>query len=393
MATTSAFHNAPDGAATEILPQLLDEGARLRDAGNAIRALEVYRRALALDPDNPDAVRNLGLVACRLGRFDEAEPFVRRALAHAPHDRRYRASIAEVHAAVAGVYMSRGDGANAHAHLLRAFACDPSSPEARVAFTHLTKYSGRRAALADFAPNCAPESVGHHVLIACMPKSGSSFLHAALRAVTGWQELPLSYAYIQNEQDIHLPYLLSRLEFDTVTQQHCRATDPNAQILQAFGIRPIVLVRNLFDVVLSLADFYDGGAVHNTFFPTRWGNLTADRKHDLIIDQIMPWYVTFFASWMDAMRAGRLDCKLVTYDDMIADKRGTLAAIVAHQGLKKSAAECAAAITAVDGGAAPTRLNKGVGGRGVATLTEAQKDRIRRLAGYYPDIDFSVVGL
>jgi len=38
------------------------------------------------------------------------------------------------------------------------------------------------------------------------------------------------------------------------------------------------------------------------------------------------------------------------------------------------------------------RLNKGKAGRG-DELSDKQKDRIRELAGYYPDIDFSPVGL
>lgn len=390
MATSSALHRA---TATESLVQLLAEGARLRAAGNGVGALEVYRRALALDPDNAEAIRNFGLMACCLRRFAEAEPYVRRAIADAPADHAYRTGIAGIHMTVAAMYMSSGDSRNAITHLRQAIAYDPMFPEAQNNLALLVHLSGRRGEAADFAPGVAPESFGRHILVACMPKSGSSFLSAALCAATGWPTLPMTYGYLQNEQDIHLPFLLARLEASTVTQQHCRATVPNVQILQAFGIRPIVLVRNLFDVVLSLADFYDTGADMNTFFSGRWGALAPDRKHDLIVDHVMPWYVTFFASWMDVIQAGRLDARLVTYEDMIADKPGTLAAILAHQGLTKSLEECAAAIATVDGDVARTRLNKGVGGRGVAALTEAQKDRVRRLAGYYSDIDFSIVGL
>lgn len=392
MAATSALRDIGSGDANTIA-SLLEEGTRLRDEGHAVRAVEIYRKVLALDPDNAEAARNFGLVACRLGRFDEADPFIRRTLAHEPPGSPYRAAVAQIHYSVAGTFLSRNDGASALPHLRHALAYYPSFPEARVNLTNLIEWSRRRAEPADFVPDRPLDPVGHHILVACMPKSGSSFLNAALCAVTRWPELPLSYAYMQNEQELHLPYLLSRLEYNTVTQQHCRATDPNVQILEAFGIRPVVLVRNLFDVVLSLADFYDGGAIINTFFAPRWGKLTAEHKYDLIIDHMMPWYISFFASWADVMRAGRLDCKLVTYDAMIDDKPGMLAAILAHQCLSKSAAECTAAVTAVDGAAAGTRLNKGVGGRGVAALSDAQKERIRRLASYYSDIDFSVVGL
>ena len=82
-----------------------------------------------------------------------------------------------------------------------------------------------------------------------------------------------------------------------MTQQHCRATGPNTQILQAFGIRPVILVRRLDDIVLSLSDFYNGGATVNTFYGDVWPTLDQPAKYDLIIDHMMPWYASFYASW------------------------------------------------------------------------------------------------
>src|SRR3546814_18105807 len=55
-----------------------------------------------------------------------------------------------------------------------------------------------------------------HVLIACMPKSGSSFLKEAVRKLTGWPDKALSYAYLQNEQELHLPNMLRLAMEDTV---------------------------------------------------------------------------------------------------------------------------------------------------------------------------------
>ena len=46
-----------------------------------------------------------------------------------------------------------------------------------------------------------------------------------------------------------------------MTHQHCRATEANVQLMQAFGIRPVVLVRDLHDVIVSLRDYFNGGAI------------------------------------------------------------------------------------------------------------------------------------
>jgi len=190
-----------------------------------------------------------------------------------------------------------------------------------------------------------------------------------------------------------LPYVQISARSDTVTQQHCRATDANLQIIQGLGIRPIVLVRNLADIVMSLADFYDQGAVINTFLGGDWSALTTAAKRDYIIDHVMPWYIAFYASWRRAHSDGKAECCFVRYEEMIADKAGTLQRIAEFLGLRKSREECLAAIKAVEADAAATRFNKGVAGRGKKSLTDEQMARLRRLAAPYASIDFGQVGL
>ena len=92
------------------------------------------------------------------------------------------------------------------------------------------------------------------ILIACMPRSGSTYLSNLLAAVTGYPRHPLVYTFYRNEQDLYLPALMKALTIPTVTQQHLRATGPTLELIDIFNLRPIVLVRNLFDVVVSYFD-------------------------------------------------------------------------------------------------------------------------------------------
>lgn len=62
----------------------LEEGRRLRAAGNLPEAEQAYRRALKLAPRNTDILVALGLVAGSSQRFDEAGQFFDRALAIRP---------------------------------------------------------------------------------------------------------------------------------------------------------------------------------------------------------------------------------------------------------------------------------------------------------------------
>ena len=155
----------------------------------------------------------------------------------------------------------------------------------------------------------------------------------------------------------------------------------------------MVLVRRLDDIVLSLCDFYDGGAIINTFYGDVWPTLDPSAKFDQIIDHMIPWYASFYASWERSARTEKLDCLFVTYEEMIADKPAAIAAIADDLQLGKTAEECAAAAETVDGDAVKTRFNKGGAGRAAAALDDDQKDRLRKLVSIYGDVDLDRVGL
>ena len=139
-------------------------------------------------------------------------------------------------------------------------------PTYQINLTNSLVMGGRRAE-ADFTADITREQLGRHIFIACVPKSASTFLKNLLVNLTGFQDVFMVYAAGQTEHELYLPTVREFAHFDTVTQQHCRASDANVHIMQAFGIRPIVLVRDIFDSVVSLLDFYNNqGAFYNSYF-------------------------------------------------------------------------------------------------------------------------------
>jgi tetratricopeptide (TPR) repeat protein len=371
------------------------EAVRLMQEGALPQAEALLRAVLSERPEDHQILNALGVITAQLGRLAEAIGLFERALEQAPGD-----------AGVAGNLTAAKQNMTLNAYALierqawpqalsayrEILACDPDNTIAPNAFVHCVLNAGETPRLADFAPGLREAELGRHIFIACMPKSGSTFLRTALMELTGWPEAYFTYAFLQNEEELYLPHLRAAARQDTVTQQHCRATVPNLQLMQAFAIRPIVLVRNLFDALVSYTDFFDGGATVNTFFAGRWAALDRGRRIDLVIDYFVPWYLTFFASWLDAMAKRQLDCHFLRYEDMIADKQAALERLAAFYDLDKTPADCAAALAAVEARKDTTRFNKGIAGRGEA-LSEEQKDRIHLLADYYHDIDFSPVGL
>ena len=253
--------------------------------------------------------------------------------------------------------------------------------------------SGQRAELADFTTDITHEQLGRHIFIACVPKSASTFLKNLLVGLTGYRDVFMVYAAGQNEHELYLPTVRETAHLDTVTQQHCRASDANVQMMQAFDIKPVVLVRNIFDSVMSLLDFYNKGAFQNSYYRADFQFLDEETKIDLLIDNVIPWYFQFVASWSLVEKQKSLDIFWLSYEDLIADKPSAIKNILEFYGLGAARRSVEQKIKETESAKRSTRFNKGVAGRGKTGLIDRQKERIHGLAKYHPSTDFSRIGL
>src|SRR2546427_4217409 len=267
------------------------------------------------------------------------------------------------------------------------------SPGSYVNLTNSLSATGLRAKLSDFMIEITPEQLGRHLFIACVPKSASTFLKNLLLNVTGYRDLFTVYAAGQSEHEIYLPTLRESAELDTVTQQHCRASDANVHLMQAFGIRPVVLVRNIFDSVMSLLDFYNKGAFQTSYFRADWPALDEAMKIDLLIENVIPWYFQFVASWDLAEKQKRLEVHWLSYEELIADKPSSVLKVLEFYGLGASRRGVEQRIRDIESEERKIRFNKGVTGRGRSGLNDRQKEQISRLTRFYPSTDFSRIGL
>ncbi len=268
-----------------------------------------------------------------------------------------------------------------------------AGPGSFVNLSNALSAAGVRAELADLTSEITSEQLGRHLFIACVPKSASTFLKNLLLNLTGYQDMFSVYAAGQTEHELYLPTLLENAHVNTVTQQHCRAADANVQIMQALDIRPVVLVRNIFDSVMSLADFYENGAYKSTYFRTDYLTLDRDTRLDLIIDSVVPWYFQFVASWDAVERERKLDLFWLTYEDLVANKAEATSRVLEFYGLGAARRAIEDRIRLTESQPGKTRFNKGVAGRGQVGLNDNQKERIRQLARYYPTTDFGWIGL
>lgn len=377
-------------------PQTLnDEAVGAAKQGDFDRSIAMFRAALAADPGFEMARRNLmgsaGLktqALMRDGQLEEATTAYLAMLAEVGTETETRRTAAGVLTALSRTWQPRN--ADMSVTLARrAAGLMPDDGDIRANLEKALFDTKREGQLSDYTAGIAEAELGRHIFIACFPKSGSSYLKNLLNKLTGHAETFLTYAFFQNEQELYLPYLLDAAKRNTVTQQHMRPTVPNIHIFQAFGIRPIVLVRNIHDVLLSWKEFLDVGAHINTFFPA-YASLDEEARFDLVIADRLTWYLSFFAGWK---QVEGIDTLWLTYEEMTADTPAALKRVSDFYGLARIDLEIEDAIEAVSGDKSGNRFNKGVAGRGGVAFTEAQKARIQAATAFYPGVDFSMIGL
>jgi hypothetical protein len=219
-----------------------------------------------------------------------------------------------------------------------------------------------------------------HALLACMPKSGSSFFASVVGALDGFRVASIVQDYDRNEQELSELALLRYHNVNYVTQNHVRYSRPVERLIYAFNLRPVVLTRNIFDIVVSMRDHFKRVSLiwPLAYVPEDILSRSDDEIELFIADMMVPWYLNFYFSWTLCHDALWLD-----YDDMISDLSGALKNVGEHLDLPLTAASVDKAMETVGKLTIKTR-NRGVSGRG-RFLSHAAKAHIDHLVGHYSE--------
>ncbi len=232
------------------------------------------------------------------------------------------------------------------------------------------------------------------VLLAFPPKSAGTFLRAAAVQATGGEVLRVCYAQGDRDAQLYLPTFLAYYAGGfcagpMVTHVHMQAFPANTAFLSAFGIRPIVMVRNIPDMLASYWDMVEDGDIGlpmglNCTIPADFSALPTERRADFMIDVIAPWYAGYYATWSRFAETSPDGICLVRYSQFVKDPAGTLARILRSSGLDKTEQDCRLAIEAVWAQRHAHRFNEGVEGRGRDYFSEGHIERIGAMLSYYP---------
>ena len=115
---------------------------------------------------------------------------------------------------------------------------------------------------------------------------------------------------------------------------------------------------------------------------------------DWVITFFSPWVVEYYVSWAYAEKRDDFDFFWFSYEQLNSDWQSGISEICGYMKLEFSESQIDGALGAARSSkTAMSKFNKGKSGRGQTELSEVQKNKIRSLTRFYPDVDFSRIGL
>ncbi|WP_459555870.1 sulfotransferase family protein [Lacunimicrobium album] len=238
----------------------------------------------------------------------------------------------------------------------------------------------------------------HQLVVACFPKSGSTYLARNLAALKGWKESRYVPVFGRREQELDEACIRREMYRHPLTHQvsqlHVRCTDQTMTLARQFDLRFIVLYRNLYDCMVSVVDHWRQESCRGPMaFWTK--QLLKDLESQGISQleaasrTVAPWYINFYLSWIEHRQQFAHSSAFVSYEELFTQPQLKTAELLTELGITVSVEDFKTAQEQT----IQTRFNQGVCGRGrVAFEKDAgARDAIDQLLRVYPRVDFSAI--
>lgn len=233
------------------------------------------------------------------------------------------------------------------------------------------------------------------LLLAFAPKAaGTYFRQAAINAIGG-QLVRGAHAQGGRDGTPYLPnFLACYLDADAppaVMHLHMQALDANRHFIDALGLKPVIMLRSLPDLLASFWDMLDADPAAraeglNCRIPADFAALSRAQKSAFMIDVIAPWYASYFATWKAFSDDAPDAVCVLRYQDFRVSPADALHKALRHAGFSVSAAACEHALAQVWAERANHRYNKAVPGRGRDYFSPSQIEKISRLLSFYGEL-------
>jgi hypothetical protein len=233
------------------------------------------------------------------------------------------------------------------------------------------------------------------LLLAFAPKcAGTYFRQAALHALDG-QLVRMCHAQGGRDGTLYLPNILAWCLDDdapaTVSHIHMQALDGNRHFIEAVGLKPVIMIRNIADTLASFLDMLEVDPVAraeglNCQIPGNFCDLDRGDKLDFMIEVIAPWYASYYATWKNFSDAARDTVCVLYYREFCDNPADTLHRAIVHAGFATTRFQCLKSVERAWEEKEAYRYNKGVSGRGKDYFAPRHFKRLQKLLSYYPQL-------
>lgn len=212
------------------------------------------------------------------------------------------------------------------------------------------------------------------LLIACAPKSGSTYLVRLLMNLTGNPRLIGSQFLGSNEQDLDAVKMYQLRHDDGIFHHHLKATENNIDLVKKYDLKVVVITRNIFDSLVSLKDHIrrESDRMPTGYIPPYYNRMNEEDQYRLLAAGHTSWYLNFVLSWHTYAKE-RPDVLWLTYERLFEDPVKSVELCLTLLGNEMQKEDIEKGIREVSRIPEETRKNVGKMGRGVHLSQDVQR--------------------
>ena len=233
------------------------------------------------------------------------------------------------------------------------------------------------------------------LLLAFAPKAAGTYFRQAAIHATGGQLVRGTHAQGGRDGTPYLPnFLACYLDAEAppaIMHLHMQALAANRHFIETLGLKPVIMLRSLPDLLASFWDMLDADPAAraeglNCRIPADFAALGHAQKSAFMIDVIAPWYASYFATWKAFCDDAPGEVCVLHYQGFRDRPADALHKALTHAGFSVSTAGCEHALAQVWAARASHRYNKAVPGRGREYFSPSQIEKISRLLSFYGEL-------
>jgi hypothetical protein len=230
-----------------------------------------------------------------------------------------------------------------------------------------------------------------HIYIACLPKSGSTFIANALVNITNFDFVQFQPLRGTNDHNINLDLFLTNLNRNTITQLHTKPNEHNALIFKKYELKVIFLNRGILDSITSFHSHVLNESDQWFMFTNteKYREWEIEKQFDFLIDLVIPWYINFLVSWKKVIKEGGIKVLEVDFDDFKQNNTKVINDILNFYGLHGFC-------NVIDKGLKNSYSNKeklrynSSNSKISYSFSVLQIERIKIFLSYYPEFDIKL---